>query len=529
MIQNVAEHLRLRANITPLAPAIIIPHQKINKTFLQLEQESNAIALKFSTLGIQQGSRTLLMLKPGAELISIVFALFKIGAVPIIIDPGMGLKNFLKCIQNAKPTVLITYKLIQSLSHILFPYFSKIKFRINIHTNFLQSLIPTSNFDLPIFTPSSIAAILFTSGSTGAPKGVCYTHEIFNAQLTSIRDNYNISPGEIDLPLLPIFALFNPALGMTTLIPDINPRQPASIDPKKIIDSILTYKVTNSFGSPILWHKIASYCETHHITLPSLKRIFMAGCSTPIHLIRRYQTLIPNGTVHTPYGATEALPITSISSQQILNQCENKDPSHGTCVGYPLPCHQIKVIKITDAPINQLDPLLELNSGEIGEIVVKGPVVTQEYLNCPDATLKSKIKDGSNFWHRMGDLGYFDAEGLLWFCGRKIERVETSFGNLFTDCCENIINQHPLVFRSALISIKRKTENFPAIVVEPHKHAWPKSKKDKENLLIQIKKLAQTHPLTHKIHHFFLYKKFPVDVRHNAKIHRLTLAKYFSK
>lgn len=530
MHTNVAQHLHLRANSTPLVPAIIVPHDNISRTFLQLDEESNAVALKFSTLGIVQGTRTLLMLKPGAELVTIVFALFKLGAVPIIIDPGMGIKNFLRCIQNSTPSALIATLLVHSLSHIVFPYFSNIKLRISIHKDkFLQSLIPTAHFDLPTALPSAPAAILFTSGSTGTPKGVCYTHEIFNAQLASMRDNYDISPGEIDLPMLPIFALFNPALGMTTLIPDINPSRPVTVDPKKIVDSILNYNVTNSFGSPILWHKIAAYCETYGITLPSIKRIFMAGCSVPIDLIKRYQNIIPNGTVHTPYGATEALPITSISSNQILNQYQTSDLSHGTCVGHPLPYHQIKVIKITDAPISQFDPFLELEAGEIGEIIVKGPVVTQDYLNYPEATLKCKIKDGPNFWHRMGDLGFLDTKGLLWFCGRKIERVETSSGPLFTDCCENIINQHPLVYRSALINIKRKTENFPAIVIEPHKYAWPKSSRDKKNLLIQIKSFAQIHPITQRINHFFLYKQFPVDVRHNAKIHRLTLAKYFSK
>lgn len=529
-LTNVAHSLQLRAESTPLAPAIIVPHHNITKTFRQLNEESNSIALNFSKLGIKQGTRTLLMLKPGAELITIVFALFKLGAVPIIIDPGMGIKNFLKCIQSSTPNVLIANPLVHALSRILFPFFSNIKHRIFVCKNqFLQSLAPAPNITLPTVPPFSLAAILFTSGSTGAPKGVCYTHEIFSAQLSSLRNDYNISTGEIDIPMLPIFALFNPALGMTTLIPKMNPSRPANINPKKIVDAILKYHVTNSFGSPILWHKIADYCEINTITLPSIKRIFMAGCSVPIELIKRYQKIIPNGIVHTPYGATEALPISSISTNQILNQHQTAEPSRGTCVGSPLPHNQIKIIKITDTQIAQWDPLLELNSGEIGEIIVQGPVVTKEYLNLPETTQKSKISDGSHFWHRMGDLGFLDNNGLLWFCGRKIERVPIPSGTLFTDCCENIINQHPSVYRSALINCKKKSDNFPAIVIQTHKHAWPKSKKAKQLLLTQIRALARSYPITSSIDHFFIHKKFPVDVRHNAKIHRLTLAKYFSK
>ena len=109
--------------------------------------------------------------------------------------------------------------------------------------------------------PGELAAILFTSGSTGAPKGVCYEHGMFDAQVRLIRETYGIEPGEVDLPLLPIFALFNPALGMTSVIPEIDPRHPARADPAKIVQAIRQEKVTNSFGSPTLWRKVAEYCR----------------------------------------------------------------------------------------------------------------------------------------------------------------------------------------------------------------------------------------------------------------------------
>lgn len=526
-MNNVARYLALRADSCPDDSAIIVPEHNVIKTFRELHQESNAISRKLSKQGINQGTRTLIMLKPSAELISFVFALFKIGAVPIIIDPGMGIKNFLNCVKVSSPQALITTSSVQFLSRLFFPYFKQIQYRVSVNNQFLKSVCAPvePHFELGgegKDLSDGLAAILFTSGSTGAPKGVCYTHEIFNAQLASIRDNFDIKPGEIDLPMLPIFALFNPALGMTTVIPEMNPSKPLTVNPQKIVEAILTYKVTNSFGSPILWRKIADYCETQRITLPSIKRIFMAGCSVPIDLIKRYQKIIPNAIVHTPYGATEALPITSIATQEILNQ---HYPSRGTCVGYPLPDNNIKIIKIADEPINQWDAGLELKTEEIGEIIVQGPVVTQEYLNLPEATNKSKIYDGSKVWHRMGDLGFIDKQGLLWFCGRKIERVESKSVTFFTDCCENIINEHPLVYRSALIRVK----DAPAIVIEPNKDAWPRSKKERKRLLDQIKELAQSHPITREIEQFFLYKQFPVDVRHNAKIHRLALAKYFSK
>lgn len=534
LFTNVSHHLTLRAQTHPHNLAIIDPANNTTKTYSELEQISNQYALKFQKLDIQKNSKTLLLLKPSTELLAVVFALFKIGAIPIIIDPGMGMKNFLNCVKTSQPDSLIAHTIPSILSHLFFRTFRHLKTRIFIRKS--NSLpIPTkskkieNHFD-PISTqPTDIAAILFTSGSTGKPKGVCYTHQIFNAQLSIIQNRYQIQPGEVDLPMLPIFALFNPALGLTTVIPEMNPSRPAKVNPKKIVDSILNYHITNSFGSPVLWKIIANYCEINQITLPSLKRILMAGCSVPPNLIFRYQKIAANATIHTPYGATEALPISSLSSKEIIENNLHTKIHQGTCIGKPINNCEIQIIKITDDPLLRLSNSLKVNPGEVGEIIVKGPVVTSEYLHLPKATLHSKIYENSS-WHRMGDLGFIDSQGFLWFCGRKIERVQTSKTTFYTDLIENIINQHPSVNRSALISHTTNNKNkeiVPAIVIEPH--SWPKSKNAKEKLLNDITIFAKTHPNTAPIHHFFLYKKFPVDTRHNAKIHRLALSKHFNR
>lgn len=529
-IINVAQYLRERAKSDPRALAVIDPKAGTKMTFEELEECSNGVAQKLLESKIQKGTRTLIMLKPSTELLVIVFALFKIGAVPVIIDPGMGIINFLRCVRSSRPEALVGSPLAYLMSRLFISCFCKTKRRVVVRKNkFLSSVVAQKTFELAPTRGDDLAAILFTSGSTGAPKGVCYAHEIFAAQLSSIRDNYEIEPGEVDLPMLPVFALFNPALGITTVIPEMDPSRPAKVDPKKIVDAILKYKVTNSFGSPVLWTKIADYCEANAITLPSLKRVLMAGCSVPVELLKRYQTIIPNGIVYTPYGATEALPISSISNKEIFEKGLDSKIGQGTCLGKPLPNCEIKIITITEELLLKYHESLEVQQGAIGEIIVRGSVVTKEYLNLPHANFNSKIYDGEAIWHRMGDLGFIDPQGYIWFCGRKAERVESSFGVLFTDCCESIINQHPSVYRSALIGIEREGETVPAIVIEPYKDAWPKSKKAKEELLAEVKALAKQYYITAKIEDFFLYKAFPVDPRHNAKIHRLDLAKRFSK
>ena len=186
----------------------------------------------------------------------------------------------------------------------------------------------------------------------GLQREVLYEHGMFLAQVRSIRAQYGIEPGEVDLPMLPVFALFNPALGMCTVVPEMNPSRPAAVDPKKIVQAIRQNEITNSFGSPALWTKIARYCVANQIVLPSVKRILMAGAPVPPWLMEQMQAVIPNGEIHTPYGATEALPVSSISASAVLLETAAWTRlGKGTCVGKPLPGVTVKVIE----PVNGAD------------------------------------------------------------------------------------------------------------------------------------------------------------------------------
>jgi phenylacetate-coenzyme A ligase PaaK-like adenylate-forming protein len=171
--------------------------------------------------------------------------------------------------------------------------------------------------------------------------------------------------------------------------------------------------------------------------------------------------------------------------------------------------------------------------GEIGEIIVTGPTVTKEYDRLPEATALAKITDTDTgeIWHRMGDCGHIDASGRLWFCGRKSERVPAPDGVIFTEQVEPIFNAHPAVRRSALIALMRHSRPGvirPAIVIEPKSQSVFHSTRALENLVNDLRLHALKHPLTEKINLFYFNESFPVDVRHNAKIHRLALARWAS-
>ena len=535
---NIARHLPLMAAQQPARTAVKIPRGRTPRgdidylalTFAELEAEAAAWQARLVAAGVRRGDRTLVMVRPGLPLIAAVFGLFALGAVPVIIDPGMGLKSFLACVARSRPRALLGIPLAQLISRVARRSFRGVDVRVMASRRLDARLTighPSSAVRHLAVAPTAaddLAAILFTSGSTGAPKGVCYEHGMFEAQVRLVRATYGIEPGEIDLPLLPVFALFNPALGMTTIVPEIDPRRPAAVDPEKIVRAIQQEQVTNSFGSPTLWRKIADHCLARDVALPSLRRVLCAGAPVPASLWADAKRFLPHGRLHSPYGATEALPVSSISSDEV-----DLASVRGACVGRPVPEVEVKIIAIVDQPIATLAEARELPSGEIGEIIVSGPVVTKSYDAFPEATAlakienpKSKIENSHAVWHRLGDCGYLDAAGRLWFCGRKAERVETADGPMFTEPCEQVFRRHPRAARCALIGLGQRGQQRPAIVVEvkapdsAQARVWAR----------ELRALALQHEHTARIKIFYFHPRFPVDVRHNAKIHRLALARW---
>lgn len=514
----------------------------LSLSFAELDVEVSAWKVRLAVAGIARGDRTLLLVRQGLPLIASAFALFRLGAVPVVIDPGMGLKNFLACVARSRPTALVGIPFAQILSRLFRPSFRTVRTRVTASGSLTArrssgSEIVNLKSEIVNSSPSELAAVLFTSGSTGAPKGVCYEHGMFAAQVRLIRETYAIEPGEIDLPLLPIFALFNPALGMTTIVPEIDPRRPAEVDPAKIVQAIRQENVTNSFGSPTLWRKIGEHCVAEKITLPTLRRVLCAGAPVPAALWKSSSAFLPHGQLHSPYGATEALPVASVSSREI-------DPTttRGACVGRPISGIDVRIIAVIDGPVATLADTRELPRGEIGEMIVRGPVVTQSYDALPAATAAAKISDTSvaqlsvaqpsalnpqlggtgAVWHRMGDCGYLDADGRLWFVGRKVERVETQQGALHTEPCEQVFRCHPRVTRCALVGLGERGRQRPALIVE----AVVKDSAAARVFARELRGLALEHAHTTPVKLFYFHPKFPVDVRHNAKIHRLTLAQW---
>ena len=523
-MDNIAVRLDQNASSFPNQKAIIDAKTKASLTFREVNQNSILIAQRLKKNNIKKGDKVLMFVRPNLNFPSLVFGLFRLGAIPIFIDPGMGRKNLLESISQVKPDHLIGEPIIHFLKIIFSKSFKSIKtswttrFSLFCHKNILK-LAPDKIEEEPLEkNPDDTAAILFTSGGTGVPKGVVYTHGIFSAQTMALQDMFELSEKDIDCPGFPLFSLFTLAMGMTGIIPEIDPAKPALVKPKQLVKNIQEFQPTFLAGSPAIWKNVSKYCLEKKITLPSVKHLVMFGAPIEIEMHENFKEILPNGDTFTPYGATECLPVSLVRGSEILSKFKDEmKKGKGTCIGKIAQGSEVKIIKTSDQEISEFTTDLELKTNQIGEIIIKSPFATKEYYQMSTKTKLAKIKDiKSSFWHRMGDLGFLDKDQNLWFCGRKNHRVQTRNKTFYSTQVEAVFNNMEEIQRSALISY----ENSPALVIQLKNFNKKADQHVKERILNQAKEFDHTK----EIQKIFFCEAFPVDIRHNIKIDRERLS-----
>jgi acyl-CoA synthetase (AMP-forming)/AMP-acid ligase II len=510
----------------PEKAAFIYPLQRTWKTvtYAELLESTDRFARGLQACSLTPGMRAALLTPPSADFFPFAFALLKLGIVPVMVDPAIGLKKLGVCINEAKPDIFIGNALTHGL-RVLFGWGKEtIKHNLTIkqvkgRTSNVEELIHPSSF---ILQNSSPAAIIFTSGSTGVPKGVLYSQENFSAQLDLLQQTFQITEDEIDLPAFPLYVIIDALLGVTSVIPDIKFPVPGKTDPKKILDTIEKFKVTNMFASPVVLDILSKFWSAgaRSRDFQSLKRIVTAGAPATIPLQEKFRKLLDDKTdLFGIYGATETLPIAKVESREIFALRKKTEQGAGICLGRPIEGVDVRIIRISDTPIEEWHDSLQLGSNIVGEITVQSAATTRTYIH-EEANELSKIKQDEEIIHRCGDVGYFDDEGRLWYCGRKSQRVETQQGIFFTEQIEGIFNTHPSVHRTALVGVKQE----PVLWVEANAaHA------NQDTIRRDLIRLAKAHPQASQIKQFLFMKKFPTDVRHNSKIIREQLTRFAEK
>jgi acyl-CoA synthetase (AMP-forming)/AMP-acid ligase II len=539
-ISNVAWALAQRAAQQPTDLAVAVARRRRGfeeVTFAELEERVQGWLSLLRERGLGPGDRVVLMVPPSLNFFALTFALLRLETVPVLVDPGMGVKSLKRCLAEAAPQAfvgigkaLVARKVLRWVPNV------RLVLRVDRSSAPAESVDARSLHSVaeasPRPTPSDqVAAILFTSGSTGPPKGVVYTHGMFCAQVQALHDHWGISPGERDLATFPLFALFGPALGMASVVPWMDASRPGTADPARLVEALEAYACTNLFASPALVDKLGRYCELHSVCLQSLRRALSAGAPASLDSIARFAAALPEGAeVHTPYGATESLPVASIGSQELLAETRVATESGaGVCVGRPLPGVAVRVIPILDGRCagDALPRSLARGAAEIGEFAVSSAQTSASYFQRPNATALAKLRGpDSTVWHRMGDVGWIDQEGRLWMCGRKGHRVQTAQGDLFTIPCEAIFNRHHAVRRTALVGLGPAGSAEPVLCVELER--WTGARR-RRTIAEEVLQLGAHDPRTRSVHRVLFRKRFPVDVRHNAKIFREELAHWAAR
>ena len=524
MVTNLASQLEETAARHPQKTAFIFKQNSLWKTityqeFLVLEKQLERGLLK---LGAARYTRSVLMLPPGIPFFALAFALLKIGVSLVIIDPAIGLTNVTTCLDQAQADLFIG----NALTHTLRRVYGWGKKSVRQNLTLYQLLHASGSRSAAVPPAPKVnpeAAVIYTSGSTGLPRGAIYTHDNLLAQKNMLVAALNLHGNEIDLPAFPIFALIDLLLGVTAVVPDLRFPRPGRVDPQLICEAVQKFQVQTLFASPVVLDRMAAYGRQHPLLLSSLDKVVTAGAPAPLPVLQAFRKLLQSGTkIFGIYGATEALPITLINCREILAETRfATQQGAGICVGKPVKGMQVKIMPISDGPVACWNDGLELLPPGVGEIVVGGPAVTAAYAGplLYDQLAKMDNPPGGSL-HRTGDLGWFDEQGRLWYCGRKSQRVETTGGTLFTEAVEGIFNVHPRVYRTALVGVKQAGQVVPVLWVE----LKPGPKRKVDMIRQQLLDIAAQHEMTRQVKTILFRSTFPTDVRHNSKIIREQLA-----
>lgn len=500
-------------------------------TYRSLSDDAESVAIGLREMGIVERTRTVFMAPPSYEACVVCLALTRVGATIVMIDPSVGYRNVGERLRRVRPEAFVGIP-IAHLARIIFgwgPRLIEKAIVVGKGSRFpgartvasLRRNAPSKPQRADV-NPEDPMIVLYTTGSTGPAKPALYTHRNFCGVFRIVHQSWAFDTSKripVDLAVFPAFFIVGLSAGGTVVVPPIDfvRQTPATTDSAAVLEVIEDCGVRSLFGSPVLLENLARYANARGITTPRLERVIGGGAPITGPAMRALTKMMPNGEVFSNYGATEALPTTAHSAKETLEETWAKtEAGAGVCVGRPFDGVEIKIVRIQDGVADRFD---ELPQGEIGEILVRSPHISTEYLDEPESTRKNKI----GTWHRIGDAGYLDESGRLWVVGRVGQRVRGPRGPLFPLMCEPIFNAHPKVRRSGLVGVPNGSSETPVMCIELLPHLTPI---DRVSLRKELLALAAEHAVTKDVSEILFIDELPVDPRHNSKIERPKLAKW---
>jgi len=524
---NFAAYLRHAVSLAPERRAIAAASRTItgdvswrHLTLRELDEESDALARGFAAAGWSRGQRVLLASEPSADALLVVFALMKMGAVPVVIEPSRPKEEMAACAQQALASTLLASPL--GLLKRLHPArpFRGVRNTVLVGAALpvkLPGIVPLKAFRdmtgprvaLASTRPAEPAMILFTSGASAAARPVVLDHAALIAQAESLRRSQGLEDGEVvmcgDLQL----ALLLAVLGKSVVMP--GSQEPSRRDVEKLLRAVDQQRVTTIIGPPPAWRAVAEHCARNGRVLPNVRQIILVGGPASVRTHEALALAVPSGEVRSIYSMTEAFPIAQVSGREALGDARAvAERGGGACIGRPLPGVEVTVLDFGRGGGTPVDP------GEVGEIVVRGARVA--------------LSDGRShgMWTRTGDLGWIDRQGRLWLVGRLARTAHSRFGKVYDLAAESLFETHPNVGRCAIVALGQPGQQEAALVIEPAPGRKPKGDPERLEMERELLKIGESSQVTRDVRRVLMRDALPLDARWQAQVRARDLATWIN-
>ena len=533
---NLYAYLQRAAEHTPDQVAVYAPDWQTDRpgrdhhevTFGALHARAGGVARGLAELGVAQGERVVLMVPVSIELYVVVAALFRLGAVPVLLDPWMGLDRMADCIRRTEPRVFVGVP----LAHLLFLWRPGLRGLRRVMVGGspwmggrrLDEMAPSVGDPLAgTMSDDDPALITFTGGSTGQPKGVYRTHGLLSAQHEGTRRCMGVGPADVHMQAFPNMVMSNIASGATSVIPWFRQGHAAEADTDALLRQVRRFGVTGMCGPPALLGRLAEHCVATGQRMRSVRRALVGGSAVSFGVLEMLDQATRPGAAAVLYGSSEAEPLARLDGREaIARAAAIARRGGGLCMGHPSPGLDMEIRAIPrDHPPGDLADrdLLEasLAPGEIGELIVRGRHVSRTYFGNPDAEEALKIRTASGqVWHRLGDMGYLDPQGRVYLVGRTHDAVEARGATIHPLTVEPLIDELSFVHRSGLIGLPRRGNTDVVVAYEPtYRTSSRRTRRDRaERIRSECGKLG-VH-----VDQVCDVASIPVDRRHNGKLER---------
>lgn len=492
-------------------------------TFSALAADVARVAAGLRASGVHSGDRVGLLVPPGVDLTACLYGCWRMGAVTVVADAGLGLRGMGRALAAAAPDYLIgVTRALAAAQAMRWP-----GRRIAVSPTpdrALRTLGVTATLDTvrhrgetepapPPPAPDDLAAVVFTSGATGPAKGVRYRHHQAQAQRDALMAVYGIRPNDRLVAAFAPFALYGAAMGIPSVVPAMDVTAPGSLRAGALGAAVEAIAATLVFASPAALRNVVATAgeltATQRDALGRVRLLMSAGAPVATSLLRRAAALMPNAEPHTPYGMTEVLPVADIT----LAGIDAAGDGNGVCVGRPLPGVELLI-----------DPLDELGrpsgtpaaSPEVtGEVCVRAPHVKDGYDRLWITQHASAQPAG---WHRSGDVGHLDGQGRLWIEGRLQHVIATAKGPVTPVAVEHAAESVPGVALAAAVGVGPVGTQQVVVVIEPASRL--RRPHIAEMALTDLVREAVAVDVAAVL----VVPELPVDTRHNSKIARDRIA-----